>query len=113
MAPMHAAAGQAFTRNTRRLETLKLQLRYSRRKRQISKRPSSSCAAQYPDTPTDMCGKTGTRVDAFKARRTRDAGKFCGACGIRDAEDWGGQEQTRQIIAGSLAGLSDEQKKAY
>ena len=103
-----------FTRNTRRLETLKPQLRGAAGARQI-------CALRRCGmTPVEDIKRDGyvreedwhACVDAFKEREKRtleNAGKFCGACGIRDAEDWGGREQDlAKLSPGHWLGLSDE-----
>ena len=111
-----------FTRNTRRLETLKLQLRGAAGEEAANlKKALKRCRdAVYEDIKRDGYVREEdwhACVDAFKEREKRtleNAGKFCGACGIRDAEDWGGREQDlAKLSPGHWLGLSDEQREAY
>ena len=111
-----------FTRNTRRLETLKLQLRGAAGEEAANlKKALKRCRdAAYEDIKRDGYVREEdwhACVDAFKEREKRtleNAGKFCGACGIRDAEDWGGREQDlAKLSPGHWLGLSDEQREAY
>ena len=111
-----------FTRNTRRLETLKLQLRGAAREVAADlKKALKRCRdAAYEDIKRDGYVREEdwhACVDAFKEREKRtleNAGKFCGACGIRDVKDWGGREEDlAKLSPGHWLGLSDEQREAY
>ena len=111
-----------FTRNTRRLETLKLQLRGAAGEEAANlKKALKRCRdAAYEDIKRDGYVREEdwhACVDAFKEREKRtleNAGKFCGACGIRDVKDWGGREEDlAKLSPGHWLGLSDEQREAY